>query len=48
VLAQQRRNLLACDLGWQELETLWDVDRPEDLKRLQALRPPLEFFWSAS
>ena len=47
VLAQQRRNLAACGLGWNELETLWDVDHPADLQRLQALRPPLEFFWPA-
>lgn len=45
VLAQQRRNLAACALSWHEMETLWDVDRPDDLARLQALRPPLEFFW---
>ena len=45
VLEQQRRNLAACGLNWQELDTLWDVDRPEDLPRLKALRPPLEFFW---
>ena len=45
VLAQQRHNLAACALSWHEMETLWDVDRPDDLPRLQALRPPLEFFW---
>lgn len=45
VLEQQRRALLACGLGWKELDTLWDVDRPEDLPRLKALRPPLAFFW---
>jgi uncharacterized protein len=47
VLAEQRRNLKACGLGWQELETLWDVDRPDDLQRVQALRPQLEFYWPA-
>jgi hypothetical protein len=45
VLAQQRRQLQACGLSWHEMETLWDVDRPEDLPRLRALRPALEFFW---
>lgn len=45
VLEQQRQALLACGLGWKELDTLWDVDRPEDLPRLKALRPPLAFFW---
>jgi len=45
VLAQQRRNLTACGLSSHEMETLWDVDRPVDLIRLKALKPPLEFFW---
>ncbi len=45
VLAQQRRNLTACQLSCYEMETLWDVDRPADLIRLKALKPPLEFFW---
>jgi len=45
VLAQQRRNLTACQLSCHEMETLWDVDRPADLIRLKALKPPLEFFW---
>ena len=44
VLEQQRRNLSTCGLSWDEMETLWDVDRPEDLVRLKALKPPLEFF----
>ncbi len=47
VLVQQRDNLQACKLSWHEMETLWDVDRPDDLPRLRALRPPLEFFWPA-
>jgi len=47
VLAQQRRQLRACGLSWHEMETLWDVDRPEDLPRLRALKPALEFFWPA-
>lgn len=45
VLEQQRQALIACGLSWTELDTLWDVDRPEDLPRLKALRPPLAFFW---
>ena len=45
VLVEQRRNLDACGLTLIETETLWDVDRPEDLVRVKALKPPLEFFW---
>lgn len=45
VLAEQRRNLSACGLTVMETDTLWDVDRPEDLARVKALKPPLEFFW---
>jgi len=45
VLAQQRRNLSGLGWSWHEMPTLWDVDRPEDLPRLKALRPALEFFW---
>ena len=45
VLAEQRRNLDACGLPFIETDTLWDVDRPEDLPRVKALKPPLEFFW---
>ncbi|MBL8510911.1 MAG: TIGR04282 family arsenosugar biosynthesis glycosyltransferase [Betaproteobacteria bacterium] len=45
VLAEQRRNLDACGLSRLEIETLWDVDRPEDLPRLRELKPPLLFFW---
>lgn len=45
VLEQQRRQLRACGLSWHEMETLWDVDRPEDLPRLRALKPALAFFW---
>lgn len=43
VLAQQRAALTAAGLTWAELDPLWDVDRPEDLPRLAALRPPLDF-----
>jgi uncharacterized protein len=45
VLAEQRRNLIACGLTLIETDTLWDVDRPEDLIRVKSLKPPLEFFW---
>ncbi len=45
VLEQQRRNFTALGFQWHEMPTLWDVDRPEDLVRLKALKPPLEFFW---
>lgn len=45
VLEQQRRNFSARGFRWQEMPTLWDVDRPGDLARLKALKPPLEFFW---
>jgi uncharacterized protein len=47
VLAAQRSALAAANLSWQELETLWDIDRPEDLPRAKALKinPPLVFFW---
>lgn len=43
VLQQQRAALTAAGLMWTELDSLWDVDRPEDLPRLAALRPPLDF-----
>ena len=45
VLAQQRRNLEKLGFTWHEMPTLWDVDRPEDLPRLKALKPVFEFFW---
>jgi hypothetical protein len=34
VLDQTRERLAVLGWRWQELETLWDVDRPEDLERL--------------
>jgi glycosyltransferase A (GT-A) superfamily protein (DUF2064 family) len=43
VLAQQREALQRAGLTFVELETLWDVDRPEDLLRLTELKPPLPF-----
>ena len=38
VLAQTRRRLARLRWRWQELRTLWDVDRPEDLARLRKSR----------
>lgn len=35
VMQQTRERAQACALRWHELETLWDVDRPEDWHRLQ-------------
>lgn len=35
VMSQTRERLRDCGLRWQEIETLWDVDRPEDWQRLQ-------------
>ncbi len=35
VMAQTRERLRGQGLRWSELETLWDVDRPEDCQRLQ-------------
>lgn len=43
VIQQQRRALANANLSWHEMETLWDLDRPEDLARLKGLEPPLEF-----
>lgn len=43
VLEKTRANLLAQGLGWVELEPRWDVDRPEDLPRWEALRRALPF-----
>lgn len=36
VLDETRERLVALGWRWQELETLWDVDRPVDLERLMA------------
>ncbi len=36
VLKETRERLTALNWHWQELETLWDVDRPEDLERLMS------------
>ena len=45
VVQQQRRALADARLSWHEMETLWDLDRPEDLARLIELEPPLELVW---
>lgn len=34
VMAQTRRRLAAAGLRWSEPATLWDIDTPDDLKRL--------------
>lgn len=36
VMRQTRERLAAAKLRWTELDTLWDVDRPEDYERLRA------------
>ena len=41
VMAQTRLRLVACGLAWKELATLWDVDRPEDVARLERAGWPL-------
>ncbi len=45
VMAQQRRALAAVGLSLHESAPLWDVDRPDDLARLKALKPPLAYSW---
>ena len=35
--------LKAKELPYKLLDTLWDLDRPEDLARLQLLEPPLSW-----
>lgn len=35
VMAEQRARFLALGWKWEELRTLWDVDRPADLARLE-------------
>ena len=41
VLAATRAKIAAGGLATRELATLWDVDRPDDLQRLQAFLPAL-------
>lgn len=38
VLARTRRRMKALRWRWKELRTLWDVDRPEDVRRLRRTR----------
>jgi rSAM/selenodomain-associated transferase 1 len=38
VLVRTRRRLKALRWRWQELRTLWDVDRPQDVARLRRSR----------
>jgi len=45
VMAQQRRALAAVGLSLHESAPLWDVDRPDDLAQLKALKPPLAYSW---
>jgi glycosyltransferase A (GT-A) superfamily protein (DUF2064 family) len=35
VMDETRRRMRALALSWRELPTLWDVDTPQDLARLQ-------------
>jgi uncharacterized protein len=39
VMGDTRRRMKAAGLTWTELETLWDVDRPEDYERLASCVP---------
>lgn len=41
VLAQTKAALDTQQLAYREMETLWDVDRPEDIARVQALSGPI-------
>lgn len=43
VFAATLERVAGLDLRHSVLEPRWDVDRPEDLVRLDSLRPPLEF-----
>ena len=39
VMAQSRQHLKQAGIQWIELPARWDVDRPEDLRRLQQMLP---------
>lgn len=41
VMAQTRARLALLGWRWRELPEVWDVDRPEDVRRLATWRPPL-------
>jgi glycosyltransferase A (GT-A) superfamily protein (DUF2064 family) len=34
-MQQTRERLVAAHARWQELDSLWDVDRPEDYRRMR-------------
>ena len=42
VMSETRRRLEGSGIRWKELETLWDIDRPDDYARLarEGLLPP--------
>jgi uncharacterized protein len=39
VMEETRRRMRRLGLSWMELETLWDIDTPEDLQRLRREMP---------
>jgi uncharacterized protein len=41
VLAQTKKNIQRANLSWQELDSLGDIDRPEDLQQLRLAMPEL-------
>ena len=43
VMRRTLETLKAKELTYRLLDTLWDVDRPEDMARLQLLEPPLSW-----
>ena len=48
VMAATHARLAAAGASWRELPPLWDVDRPEDLRRLAALDPSFAPFTTAA
>ena len=42
VLAMTRQRLTELNWSWHEMDTLWDLDRPEDLQRYRALFPGIK------
>jgi glycosyltransferase A (GT-A) superfamily protein (DUF2064 family) len=42
VMQRTRERLAGAKLSWMELATLWDVDRPEDYRRLRESAIPLQ------
>ena len=43
VFSQTVKNAEALGISYVSLDPLWDVDRPEDLPRLEELVPPLDW-----